>query len=86
MSYNFVFTPKSKKEYFVLITKAIQNKLNFKKNHKEKIAECYYMYFLHNGDYIKNHSRVVNLKNYLPSVGQSGIYEILKKFNEGLFK
>jgi len=86
MSYNFVFTPKSKKEYFVLITKAIQNKLNFKKNHKEKIAECYYMAFLHNGDYIKNHSRVVNLKNYLPSVGQSGIYEILKKFNEGLFK
>ena len=84
MGYDFVFTPKNKKHYFELINKAIMNKLYLKKNFKEKIAECYYMFFLHNDDFLKNESRELNLKKYLPSVGMKSI-TILDKFNKGYF-
>ncbi len=86
MSYDFVFTPKNKKDYFSLISLAAKNKLKLKKNYKEKIAECYYMYFLHNDDYMENYSRSVNLKDHLHVYGKKDIYSILKKFNEGHFK
>ena len=62
MAYNFVFTPNNKKHYFSLINQAIHSKLKLKKNFKEKIAECYYMFFLNNDDYIKNRSRELNLQ------------------------
>ena len=85
MGYDFVFTPKSKKNYFNLINKAIETKLKFKPNLRDKIAECYYMYHLHNDDYIKNRSRDLKLQNYLPAIGRRSI-EILEKFNKGHFK
>ena len=84
MAYDFVFTPKSKNHYFSLINKALKNKLIFRKNFINKIAECYYMFFLHNDDYLKNDSRKLKLKNYLPSAGMKSI-TILDKFNKGHF-
>ena len=85
MSYNFVFTPKNKKDYFSLIMRAAQKKLRLKKNFKKEIAECYYMYFLNNNDCLKTQARNANIKDYLPSVGGKGVYDILKRFNEGFF-
>ncbi len=85
MSYDFVFTPKNKKNFFSLINQAIKKKLKFKKNLMNKVAESYYMFFLHDDDYIKNYSREVNLKQFLPAAGIDGA-TILKKFNEGYFK
>ena len=85
MGYDFVFTPKNKKNYFYLINQAIEKKLKLKANFKDKIAEFYYMHCLHNDDYIKNRSRNLKLQNYLPAVGRRSI-EILEKFNEGYFK
>ena len=42
------------------------------------------MFFLHNDDYLKNDSRKLKLKNYLPSAGMKSI-TILDKFNKGHF-
>tara|TARA_B100001121_G_scaffold309997_1_gene338971 strand:- start:7462 stop:9003 length:1542 start_codon:yes stop_codon:yes gene_type:complete len=84
MAYDFVFTPKNKNDYFNFINKAIKGKLKLKNNVRDKIAECYYMYHLHNDDYFKNRSRDLQLQNYLPAIGVRSI-EILEKFNKGDF-
>ena len=84
MSYNFVFTPSTKKEYFNLLIKGINKELKLDKDFKKRVEECYYMYFLHNNDYFKNIPRELYLKKNISKPGDvQNASKILKKFLEG---
>jgi hypothetical protein len=85
MSYRFVFTPKNKKEYFILLNKGINGQLKLEKDFKKKIEECYYMLFLYNNDYLENTSRKLYLKKNISKPGDvhnaSKIMKIFLKEN-----
>ena len=66
IKYNFVLTPKTKKEYFKFLKLGINKKLKLPKNYKKEILEWYYMYYLHNDDLFENFSRKINLKSIEP--------------------
>jgi hypothetical protein len=55
MSFNFVFTPKTIKDYFILIDKGLKNKLKLPKDSKLQIYKYYYC------DFIYDHPRNSNL-------------------------
>ena len=44
---------KNKMEYFKFLKLAISRKLKLPKNFKKEILEWYYMYYLHNDDFLK---------------------------------
>ena len=82
-NYKFVFTPKSKEDYFKKINLAINGKLNLKKKFKDEIAEFYYMWYLNNNDEVENYSRILDLKKYKSKVNENNIL-ILSHFNKGI--
>ena len=84
MSYRFVFTPKNKKEYFILLNKGINGQLKLEKDFKKKIEECYYMLFLYNNDYLENTSRKLYLKKNISKPGDvHNASKIMKIFLKG---
>jgi hypothetical protein len=84
-SYNFVFTPKNKKNYFELINHAFKKKIKLPKNFKNEILKFYYTYYLHNNDYMINYSRKVNLLKFRSRVPENDMSS-LKQFNEDQIK
>ena len=79
--FNFVFTPKSRKNYFNLIDRAINKKLKLPKNCKSKIYKHFYLRYLENHDYLKTYSRQKNLFIYKSKINENDI-GILKKLTD----
>ena len=65
MSFKYAITPKSKKEYFKILDKGINNKLKKVKISKNNIFASIYMFFLHKTDFFETLSRKINLFQYL---------------------
>ena len=86
MSFDFVNTPKNKSDYFNLIDRAIQKKIKFKKSLKKELEESYYMFFLHDNDYIKNYSRKFDLRKYQQGSGINDIGVLKKVLKDRLIK
>ena len=85
VSYNFVFTPKTKKQYFKLLKLGINKKLKLPKNYKKEILEWYYMYYIHNYDIFENLHRKLNLKSIRPADHDQDL-NVLKMFNKKYIK
>ncbi len=85
ISYNFVFTPKTKKQYFKLLKLGINKKLKLPKNYKSEILEWYYMYYIHNYDIFENLHRKLNLKSIRPADHDEDL-NVLKMFNKKYIK
>ena len=81
ISYNFVFTPKTKKEYFKFLKLGIDKKLKLNKNYKKEIMEWYYMYYLHNEDFFENLQRKIGLKSIRP-INHEEELKLFKVFNK----
>lgn len=81
VSYNFVLTPKTKKEYFKFLKLGINKKLKLPKNSKKEILEWYYMYYLHNDDLFDNFSRKISLKSITP-IDHEMELKLFKIFNK----
>ena len=86
MSFGFVQTPQNKKDYFKLIDRALEKKIKFRKNLKNELEESYYMYFLHNNDYIKNLSRKFDLKKFHQGSGVNDIGVLREFLKKGFIK
>jgi len=84
MAYSFVFTAKTKRQYFNLIKKGLIHNLKLPKNYKNLIAECYYMNYINKSDYYETRSSKIKLKNYRSASINSNL-SMLKKFNDGFF-
>ena len=80
-SYDFVITPKTKKEYFKKIELGLNNKLLMnKKKEKNKILECFYMHYLNNNDFknYENYSRKFNINNFMRKfLSNPKLFEVL---------
>ena len=85
ISYNFVFTPKTKKQYFKLLKLGINKKLKLPKNYKREISEWYYMYYIRNYDIFENLQRKLNLKSIRPANHDEDL-NVLKMFNKKYIK
>ena len=85
VSYNFVFTPKTKDQYFQLLKLGINKKLKLPKNYKREILEWYYMFYLHNNDIFENLQRKLSLKSIRPSDHDDDL-KVLKMFNKKYIK
>ena len=81
VSYNFVFTPKTKKEYFKFLKLGINKKLKLPNNYKREILEWYYMYYLHNDDFFENFQRKLKLKSITP-IDHEAELKLFKLFNK----
>ena len=81
ISYNFVYTPKTKKEYFKFLKLGIDKKLKLTKNYKKEIMEWYYMYYLHNEDFFENLQRKIRLKSIRP-INHDEELKLFKVFNK----
>jgi hypothetical protein len=62
-AYDFVFTPETKKKYFEIIYKLMNNKLNYKKNVKD-LYKFFYMYALKDNNNFPTISQKINLLHY----------------------
>ncbi len=80
MSFNYSYTPKSKKEYFKLLKKGINNKLKITKNYKFKVLASVYMFFLHQFDYFKTVSREIDLFQFYNFEKPSNILNKIIKY------
>ena len=78
--YDFVVTPKTKKEYFKKIELGLKNKLILSKK-KDKILECFYIHYLNNNDFnnCENYSRKYKLNNFMRKFLNSS--KILEELN-----
>ena len=84
MSYDFVFTPSTKKQYFNFINLAIKKKLKLPKNKTQQICEQYYMWNNYNFDYFENKSRDYSLKTKLITSRTGDESKILDIYNKNL--
>jgi hypothetical protein len=81
MSYDFVFTPKTVKNYFRLIDLGLKKKLKLPKDYKSQIYEYYYCDFIY--DHPNNTSlfaKKILLKNWNLSNNEYNNGNELKKY------